>query len=83
VRCAGLDPGARERLDDLLDRFRLPRRMSPTPVSRLFERMEHDKKGDASGVRWVLTPRVGHASVPRLIPRRIVRAALLEAGARG
>lgn len=82
-RCAGLDPGARERLEALLDRFRLPRRMPPTPVARLFERMERDKKGDARGVRWVLTPRVGHASVPRLIPRRIVRAALLEAGARG
>jgi 3-dehydroquinate synthetase len=83
VRCAGLDPGARARLDALLDRFSLPRLMPKTPVARLFRRMEQDKKGDARGVRWVLTPRVGHASVPRLIPRRIVRAALLEAGARG
>jgi 3-dehydroquinate synthase len=83
VQVAGLAPGARERLDALLDRFRLPRRMPPTPVAKLFACMERDKKGDAGGVRWVLTPRVGHASVPRLIPRRIVRAALLEAGARG
>jgi len=83
VRCAGLSPNARERLDALLDRFRLPRRMPPTPVARLFACMERDKKADAHGVRWVLTPRVGHASVPRLIPRRLVRAALLEAGARG
>jgi 3-dehydroquinate synthase len=81
VRCAGLDPGARERHDALLDRFSLPRRMPKTPLARLFERMERDKKADARGVRWVLTPRVGHASVPRLIPRRLVRAALLEAGA--
>jgi 3-dehydroquinate synthase len=82
VREAGLSPAARERHDALLDRFRLPRRMPPTPLSRLFSHMERDKKGDARGVRWVLTPRVGHASVPRSISRRHVRAALLEAGAR-
>ncbi len=82
VRSAGLDETARERLDLLLDRLGLPRSMPATPVALLFERMERDKKRDARGVRWVLTPRVGHASVPRLIPRRLVRAALLEAGAR-
>jgi len=81
VRCAGLSPAAHARHDALLDRFSLPRRMPKTPVNKLFERMQHDKKADANGVRWVLTPRVGHASVPRSIPRRIVRAALLEAGA--
>ena len=82
VRAAELDPKARQRLEALLNRFRLPRRMPPTPLETLFERMESDKKRDAKGVRWVLTPRVGHASVPRLMPRRLVRAALLEAGAR-
>ncbi len=51
-------------------------------LPRLFESMEHDKKRGDAGVRWVLTPRVGHASVPRLISRRLVQAALLEAGAR-
>src|SRR5262245_29983226 len=69
VRCARLSPHARARCDALLDRFSLPRQMPETPVARLFAHMERDKKGDANGVRWVLTPRVGHASVPRLIPR--------------
>ena len=56
--------------------------MPPVTLAKLEEHMERDKKAVSDGIRWVLTPRVGHASVPRLIPRRLVRAALLEAGAR-
>jgi len=81
VEVAGLKARDRARCEALLDRFSLPRRMPKTPVTLLYEHMERDKKADARGVRWVLPPRVGHASVPRLIPRRLVRAALLEAGA--
>jgi 3-dehydroquinate synthase len=81
VEVAGLRPKDRARCDALLDHFSLPRRMPKTSLALLYEHMERDKKADARGVRWVLTPRVGHASVPRLIPRRLVRAALLEAGA--
>jgi 3-dehydroquinate synthetase len=44
--------------------------------------MASDKKRRNSRVRWVLTPRIGRASVPRLIPARLVRAVLHEAGAR-
>jgi len=104
VRAAGLEPAARERLERLLDRVGLPRRMPPTPVAALLDAMRSDKKrapsrdgagprGNARGraqrgrndtrdTRWVLTPRVGHASVPRSMSGRLVRAALLEAGAR-
>ena len=48
-----------------------------------MEAMRADKKRSDSRIRWVLTPRMGHASVPRLVSRRLVRAALLEAGAVG
>jgi len=82
VRAAGLDPAARERQDAMLDALGLPRRMPPTPIPRLLDAMRQDKKRNARGVRWVLTPRVGHASVPRLISGRLVQAVLLEAGAR-
>lgn len=78
---AGLDPGARRRLEALLDAWRLPERIPSVPVERLLEAMAHDKKRRDARVRWVLTPRLGHASVPRLIPARAVRAALFEAGA--
>jgi len=81
VRLVALAPGERARLVALLDALRLPRRMPPTPLAALLEAMAHDKKRGASGTRWVLTPRVGHASVPRLISGRLVQAALREAGA--
>ncbi|MBI5710972.1 MAG: 3-dehydroquinate synthase [Candidatus Eisenbacteria bacterium] len=80
-RQAGLSGAGRLRLESLLDVVGLPRRLPPIPVRRLLSAMESDKKRGLKGVRWVLTPRVGHASVPRLISGRIVRSALLEAGA--
>ncbi|HYM80261.1 MAG TPA: 3-dehydroquinate synthase [Candidatus Limnocylindria bacterium] len=80
VRRAGLDPAARTRQDALLDAFALPRRMPPTPLAALLVAMAHDKKR-GSQVRWVLTPRVGHASVPHPVDSRLVKAALLEVGA--
>ncbi len=81
VRAAGLDPGARARLEALLDRLRLPAGLARCPVRRLELAMRMDKKRANGEVRWVLTPRLGHASVPRLISARMVRAALLDAGA--
>ncbi len=80
---AGLPPASRARLEVLLDVFGLPWRLPPLPVGRLVATMGVDKKGRRGVPRWVLTPRVGHASVPRLISGRLVRAVLLEAGAAG
>ena len=80
-RLAGLAERDRARLDAALDRLGLPRRMAPIAVARLLAAMRHDKKR-AGRVRWVLTPRMGHASVPRPIDRRLVQAAMLEVGAR-
>ena len=51
-------------------------------LARLLAHMQRDKKRARGGVRWVLTPRMGSASVPRLISGRLVRAVLLEVGAR-
>jgi 3-dehydroquinate synthase len=81
-REAGLPARERERLEHLLDALGLPKRLPSLPLRRLLAPMGHDKKRDPRGVRWVLTPRMGSASVPRLISGRLVRAVLLEAGAR-
>ena len=81
VEVAGLGEPEWARLAMLLDRLGLPRRMPPTPVQRLQQAMWLDKKR-AREVRWVLTPRIGHASVPRPVGRRFVHAAMLEFGAR-
>ena len=81
VELAGLSDADRLRLERLLDRLALPARMPPTRLSALRAAMARDKKRAHAGVRWVLTPRMGHASVPRLISGRRIRAALLAAGA--
>jgi 3-dehydroquinate synthase len=81
-RVAGLAPAERARLESLLDDFGLPRRMPPLRLGRLLVALRFDKKRAHAGVRWVLTPRIGRASVPRLISSRLVRAALRLAGAR-
>jgi 3-dehydroquinate synthase len=83
AREVGLPLEDRVRLEVLLDLFGLPWKLPPVPVGRLLEAMRRDKKRSAQKIRWVLTPRMGHASVPRLISGRLVRAALLEAGAVG
>ncbi len=80
-RHAGLGSAARRRLEALLDAWRLPARIPGVRVEQLLAAMSNDKKRRDARVRWVLTPRLGHASVPRLIPAGAVRAALIEAGA--
>ena len=79
-RVAGLEARDRARLDALLDAWELPGRIAALEASALERAMRHDKKRRGR-IRWVLTPRLGHASLPRLVSARIVRAALLEAGA--
>jgi 3-dehydroquinate synthase len=81
VRVAGLSAAGRARHDALLDALGLPRRMPAVPLLTLLAAMGRDKKRGGGRVRWVLTPRVGHASVPRPIERRLVRSALIEVGA--
>jgi len=81
-RVAGLPAGERARLDALLDALRLPRRMPSTSFTRLERAMTRDKKGARGRIRWVLTPRMGHASVPRPIASRLVREIALRFGAR-
>lgn len=82
VRVAGLKPESHIRLEAALDHLGLPVRMPPIAVSRLLAAMRHDKKRAGSTVRWVLTPRIGDASVPRAVESRLVRAALALSGAR-
>jgi 3-dehydroquinate synthase len=83
VAVAGLALEDRIRLEALLDLVGLPLRMPPTRIGKLLVAMQSDKKRANRRIRWVLTPRVGDASVPRAVPNPLVRAVLLHAGARG
>ena len=82
VEHAGLPTAEAERLGALLDELGLPRRLPPIAVERLIDAMRLDKKRRGGEVRWVLTPRMGLANLPRLISGRQIRAVLLAAGAR-
>ena len=82
VRVAGLAPRDAARLEAALDALGLPRRMPPLPLAALLAAMRRDKKRARGEVRWVLTPRMGDASVPRAVELPLVRAALLQLGAR-
>lgn len=82
VRVAGLAPESHIRLEAALDHLRLPVRMPALPLARLLAAMRQDKKRARGAVRWVLTPRIGDASVPRAVESRLVRAALVVSGAR-
>jgi len=77
-----LPVGEADRAIALLDRLGLAKGIPDVPVARLVEYMRVDKKSRNGKIRWVLTPRLGHASVPRLIPGRRVESVLVEAGAR-
>jgi 3-dehydroquinate synthase len=82
VRVAGLDAGSHVRLEAALDHLGLPIRMPPIALAKLHNAMSQDKKRARGEVRWVLTPRIGDASVPRAVESRLVRAALVASGAR-
>jgi len=81
VRAAGLAPESHVRLEAALDHLGLPARMPRLGVERLLKAMQQDKKRANGMPRWVLTPRIGDASVPRAVESRLVRAALAFAGA--
>ena len=81
VRVAGLAPESHVRLEAALDHLGLPVRMPRVASNRLLKALQHDKKRARGEVRWVLTPRIGDASVPRAVESRLVRAALAFAGA--
>jgi len=81
VHVAGLDPRAQARQDALLDRLGLPKRMPPMALARVLRAMSSDKKGHGATPRWVLTPQMGRASVPRPIASQLVRAVVLRLGA--
>jgi 3-dehydroquinate synthase len=81
VRVAGLAPESQVRLEAALDHLGLPVHMPRIGLDRLLNAMRQDKKRARGEVRWVLTPRIGDASVPRAVESRLVRAALVFAGA--
>lgn len=78
---AGLGARDRARLLRVLDAIGLRHRLRGVRARDLVAAMAHDKKRAGARVRWVLTPRLGHASVPRSVGHRSVIAVLVSLGA--
>lgn len=73
---AGLDPGEAMRVERLLDRLGLPVRTNGVPEDEVMARLGLDKKARAGGVAWVLTGRLGTASVSQQVPDGPIRTAV-------
>jgi 3-dehydroquinate synthase len=62
IKRAGLAPGQRDAVIDLLQRFDLPTRLPKNfPGVKIFKALKFDKKFEAGKIRFVVTPRIGAA----------------------
>jgi 3-dehydroquinate synthase len=64
IKRAGLPPGQRDAVVDLLQRFDLPIRLPPDfPREKIFNALKFDKKFENGKIRFIVTPRIGAARV--------------------
>jgi 3-dehydroquinate synthase len=62
IKKAGLSPGQRDAIVDLLRQFKLPTQLPKAfPREKVFETLKFDKKFEGGNVRFVVTPRIGAA----------------------
>jgi 3-dehydroquinate synthase len=62
IKRAGLAPGQRDAVIDLLQRFDLPTRLPKNfPREKIFKALKFDKKFERGKIRFVVTPRIGAA----------------------
>jgi 3-dehydroquinate synthase len=76
VLVAGLPEAEAARLESLLVRYGLPVRTAAASLDAILGFLAMDKKVEAGGPVWVLTARLGTATVADQIPERAVRAAV-------
>ena len=76
IKRAGLAPGQRDAVIDLLQRFDLPTRLPKNfPREKIFKALKFDKKFEGGKIRFVVTPRIGAAlSHERCHARRYSRS---------
>jgi 3-dehydroquinate synthase len=77
IRRAGLLPGQRDAVIDLLQRFDLPTRL-PKSFSRekIFNALKFDKKFESGKIRFVVAPKIGAAHVSRDVTMEDIRKAI-------
>jgi len=77
MKRAGLPPGQRDSIVDLLCRFRLPTRLPKNlPREKIFDAVKFDKKFDGGKVWFVITPSIGSAHLSRDVTLQDIREAI-------
>jgi len=62
--------------------WELPVTCPPLPAADILAAMRHDKKKQASGLRWILPIQIGQAEINNHVPDSVILDALVELGAR-
>jgi len=79
IKRAGLSPGQRDAVIDLLQRFDLPTCLPKNfPREKIFNALKFDKKFEAGKIRFVVTPRIGSAYVSPQVTVEDIREAVNE-----
>jgi 3-dehydroquinate synthase len=79
VKRSGLSPAEQREIIDLLRAFDLPTKLpAHFPREKIFEALPLDKKFEGGAIRFVVTPRLGAASLTSEVTMEDIRAAVDE-----
>jgi 3-dehydroquinate synthase len=79
VKKAGLSPGQRDAIVDLLHQFNLPTQLPKVfPREKIIGALKFDKKFEGGNVRFVVTPRIGSAQLTTNVTMQDIREAIGE-----
>jgi len=79
IKKAGLTPGQRDAIVDLLRQFNLPTQLQKDfPREKIIETLRFDKKFVGGKVRFVVTPRIGSARLATNVTMQDIREAIDE-----
>ena len=77
IKRAGLAPGQRDAVIDLLQRFDLPTKLpAHFPRRKIFDALKFDKKFEGGKIRFVVTPHIGTARVANNVTLEDIRDAV-------
>jgi len=79
IKKAGLSPGERDAIVDLLQQFNLPTQLPEVfPREKIFKALSYDKKFEGGEVRFVVTPHIGSARLSNNVTFEDIREAIDE-----
>lgn len=79
IKKAGLSPGQRDAIVDLLRQFNLPTQLPKAfPREKIIKTLKFDKKFETGKIRFVVTPRIGAAHLMNDVTLEDIREAIHE-----